>query len=149
MLCQRLYGLRKGRGMSQEQLAERIGVSRQTISKWETGQSTPDLEKLTALAECFGVTLDALAGRAEPAQTPPETPPEVPTRRKARLLAGISLCTLGLVCLIVSVAASLLFPQAMAPIAGSVAVTIDGQGLVFGLCILAVVSGVFVLLRQE
>lgn len=62
MLSENLYTLRHKSGLSQEQLAERIGVSRQAISKWETGASAPDLEKLRALSECFGVTLDQLAG---------------------------------------------------------------------------------------
>lgn len=66
MLSENLYALRHKSGLSQEQLAEKIGVSRQAISKWETGASAPDLEKLRALSECFGVTLDQLAG-AKPA----------------------------------------------------------------------------------
>lgn len=69
MLAENLYALRHKSGLSQEQLAEKIGVSRQAISKWETGASAPDLEKLRALSECFGVTLDQLAGgRAAKAQ---------------------------------------------------------------------------------
>lgn len=46
--------------MTQEELADSVGVSRQTLSKWETGESLPDIEKSRALAEFFGVTLDSL-----------------------------------------------------------------------------------------
>ena len=46
--------------MSQEELAERIGVSRQTLSKYETGESLPDIEKCKALADVFGITVDDL-----------------------------------------------------------------------------------------
>ena len=46
--------------LSQEELAEKIGVSRQTLSKYETGESLPDIEKCMALAEVFGVTMDDL-----------------------------------------------------------------------------------------
>lgn len=56
----RLYDLRKKRGISQEELAGEVGVSRQTISKWETGESTPDMEKMIALSTYFGITLDEL-----------------------------------------------------------------------------------------
>lgn len=56
----RLYELRKGRGMSQEDLAAALEVTRQTVSKWEVGDSTPDMAKLAALAELFGVSLDFL-----------------------------------------------------------------------------------------
>lgn len=56
----RLYKLRKQSGMSQEELANRLNVSRQTISKWEVGDSTPDLEKLVAISDLFHVSLDEL-----------------------------------------------------------------------------------------
>ena len=55
-LCQ----LRKLNGLSQEELAEKVNVSRQTLSKWESGESMPDLERAAALADVFGVTLDDL-----------------------------------------------------------------------------------------
>lgn len=51
---------RKKCGLSQETLAEKIGVSRQAVSKWETGDALPEITKLKALAECFGVTVDYL-----------------------------------------------------------------------------------------
>lgn len=52
--------LRKGRGFSQEQLAERLGVSRQSVSKWESGVCLPELATLDALCTLYGCTLDAL-----------------------------------------------------------------------------------------
>lgn len=58
---QRLQTLRAAAGFSQEQLAERLDVARQTISKWELGASTPELSKLVELSELFGVSLDQLA----------------------------------------------------------------------------------------
>lgn len=57
---QRLLALRTRAGLSQEALAERLGVSRQSISKWETDGSIPDLDRLIRLSEIFGVTLDEL-----------------------------------------------------------------------------------------
>ena len=56
----KLYTLRKQKGFSQEELANRLNVSRQTISKWEVGESTPDLENLVAISELFEVSLDEL-----------------------------------------------------------------------------------------
>ena len=56
----RLYQLRKQKGLSQEELASRLNVSRQTVSKWEVGDSTPDMEKLAAMSELFDVSLDQL-----------------------------------------------------------------------------------------
>lgn len=60
MLADNLIALRKLNAMSQEELAEKVGVSRQTLSKYETGESLPDIEKCKALADAFGVTLDDL-----------------------------------------------------------------------------------------
>jgi len=57
---EKLQKLRKEKGMSQENLAEVLNVSRQAISKWESGSSYPEMEKLIALSEMFGITLDDL-----------------------------------------------------------------------------------------
>lgn len=56
----RLYDLRKRSGLSQEGLAELLGVTRQAVQKWEAGTSRPDMDNLTALARYFNVTLDWL-----------------------------------------------------------------------------------------
>ena len=60
MLAENLVELRKLHKMSQEELAEKIGVSRQTLSKYETGESLPDIEKCRDLADAFGVSIDDL-----------------------------------------------------------------------------------------
>ena len=54
--------LRREKGITQEELAQRMGVSNQSVSKWENGQSCPDIGLLPALAAYFGVTTDALLG---------------------------------------------------------------------------------------
>lgn len=70
-----LYCRRKA-SLSQEALAERIGVSRQAISKWETGEASPEITKLPLLAQTFGVTADWLLSGDDPAG---ETTPEAET----------------------------------------------------------------------
>ena len=55
-----LYKARKSSGLSQEEVAEKLGVSRQTVSKWETGETLPDIRQAAALAHMYGVTLDEL-----------------------------------------------------------------------------------------
>lgn len=57
---EKLKEIRKNEGLSQEQLAEKIGVSRQAITKWETGKGLPDVENIVILAEIFKITLDEL-----------------------------------------------------------------------------------------
>ena len=59
-LGERLFQYRNSINMSQEKLAEKIGVTRQTISKWETNQSTPDFDKIEPLCEVFGITTEEL-----------------------------------------------------------------------------------------
>ena len=63
---EKLKQIRKNEGISQEQLAERIGVSRQAVTKWETGKGLPDIENMTILAEIFKVTLDELISGTVP-----------------------------------------------------------------------------------
>lgn len=60
MFKDNLISLRKINNLSQEQLAAKLGISRQTLSKYETGESVPDIEKCKVIAEYFGVSLDDL-----------------------------------------------------------------------------------------
>lgn len=62
MTADKLQKLRKAHGLSQDALAERLGISRQSISKWERGESTPDTDNLIALASVYGISLDELIG---------------------------------------------------------------------------------------
>jgi len=65
MFHEKLLFLRKKQGFSQEALAEKLGVSRQTVAKWESGESMPDLATASAIASLFGISLDVLAGKSE------------------------------------------------------------------------------------
>lgn len=69
----KLYELRKQKGFSQEELASRLNVSRQTVSKWEVGESTPDMEKLVAISDLFEVSLDELVLDKAPEQAEPSS----------------------------------------------------------------------------
>ena len=64
-LYEKLYELRRASGMSQEELAEKLGVSRQAVSKWESGRSDPSTTNLIALAKLFGVEPEELLRAAE------------------------------------------------------------------------------------
>lgn len=59
-LHEKIYELRKNEGYSQETLSEKLGVSRQSVSKWETGESVPEIDKIVALSKIFSVTTDYL-----------------------------------------------------------------------------------------
>lgn len=66
-MADRIQALRKAKGVSQEELADKMGVSRQAVSKWESGQSTPDLDKIILLSDLFDVTTDYILKGIEPA----------------------------------------------------------------------------------
>lgn len=111
-LAEKIAALRGERNLSQGDLAEALDVSRQSVSKWETGQSVPELDKIIRLADLFGVTVDELVrdGDAPRPETPPEIRPEtkiVYVERPRRCLtpvqilggicalAGLLLCVIG------------------------------------------------------
>ena len=107
-LSEKILYCRKKAGLSQEALAEKLGVSRQAISKWETGESVPELSKLVLLARAFDVTTDWLLSESEPEpETFPESEipaaPEAPAQRYGWLygvytaLAGLGFIVIGAV----------------------------------------------------
>ncbi len=71
-MAKRLTALRKQRGFSQEQLAEKLNVSRQAVSKWERAEAQPDISNLSALSKLYGITIDELInGKAEQEEVQP------------------------------------------------------------------------------
>lgn len=142
MLSETIYRLRRRAGLSQEQLAETIGVSRQAISKWESGTSTPELDKLLALSECFHVTLDELTGGTPcEADTGSVRRTKTDGFRQTTQKVGIGLCVLGAVMLAV--------PDAADRLNESSAVTLNGSGLLLVLCVLFMAAGLVLILRKK
>ncbi len=95
-LADRIQHLRKAKGISQEELADQIGVSRQAVSKWESGQSSPDLEKVILLSEFFDVATDYLLKGMEPL---PKENPKSKDKPNANLfsIVGTALNFMGLI----------------------------------------------------
>lgn len=87
---EKLFELRKSKNLSQEDVANKLNVTRQTISKWETNQSTPDFDKIVPLCELYGITTDELltgkkTDNTEKNQIESEPVEEkVPTRQEIR-----------------------------------------------------------------
>lgn len=81
----RLLEYRKKAGLSQEELAEKIGVSRQAVSKWERSEASPDTDNLVMLAELYGVSLDEMLG-LKPAQS--EAGEELPEKDEVHVSFG-------------------------------------------------------------
>jgi len=70
ILSQRIHKLRRENGLTQEALAQQLGLSFQAVSKWENGQSCPDIALLPLLADIFNVSVDSLFGRETAAEQP-------------------------------------------------------------------------------
>lgn len=75
-IADRIQLLRKSKGISQEELADKIGVSRQSVSKWESEQSCPDIEKIILMSEIFDVTTDYILKGIEPVADERENKPD-------------------------------------------------------------------------
>lgn len=90
-LSEKIQRLRKARGLSQEGLAHEMGVSRQSVSKWESAQSVPDVEKIVALSDFFGVSTDyLLKGEEQATQNPvPEPPTHQASKPDGMLFAAV------------------------------------------------------------
>lgn len=118
-LPEKLYTLRKKSGLSQEQLAEALNVSRQAISKWEGGSAMPESDKLLALSNYFGVSLDYLLKDGAP--------------NAALIVYGVL---------------AILVPSVPAQISGSSMIRIDGSGIFLLLCVAAIAAGAALLLKS-
>ena len=84
---EKLFELRKEKNLSQEEVADRLNVTRQTVSKWETNQSTPDFDKIVPLCELFGIgTEELLTGKKpeESQEKQEEEPEKIPTKEEIR-----------------------------------------------------------------
>ena len=84
----KLTELRRREGLSQEQLADRLGVTRQSVSKWESGSAMPELSKLIAISDLFGVTIDSLVKNAEGHEQTASVQDTVHLERRLEELAG-------------------------------------------------------------
>ena len=101
-LADRIQQLRREHGLSQEQLAEKLNVSRQAVSKWESAQAQPELDKIIALSELFCVTTDYLLkgsrGTPPEAGSAPARRPDAAFASRVLYLAALFFLGVGLVC---------------------------------------------------
>lgn len=149
-LSEKLYTLRRKSGLSQEQLAEQLNVSRQAISKWEAGQSIPESDKLLSISNYFNVSLDYLM-KEETQDTISEKEninTSLQTGDRTRWLLGIVICIGGIVCLILWGLFSIFNPAASNQLSESSMISIDGNGIFLILCIVAIVAGALLLLKN-
>ena len=150
-LSDKLYTLRKKSGLSQEQLAEQLGVSRQAISKWESGQSTPETDKLISISKFFNVTIDSLVKDETATYLSVNNAPENSNTSGLQkpAVTGLIICLFGLVGLIIWGIITIIQPSTAEQISNSSAITIDGTGILLLLCMILMVIGVVLFLRKN
>lgn len=95
-IADRIQHLRKVKGISQEELADKLGVSRQSVSKWESKQTSPEIEKIILMSDYFEVTTDYLLKGIELSPTPPARVKEKPNAILF-VIAATGLIFLGLI----------------------------------------------------
>ena len=95
-MADRIQYLRKSKGISQEELADKVGVSRQAVSKWESEQSTPDLEKIIIMSDFFGVTTDYILKGIEPVADKEQKNKELTS--KVLYISSTAFVAIGLFC---------------------------------------------------
>lgn len=145
-LSEKLYQLRKKSGLSQEKLAEQLDVSRQAISKWESGYSIPESDKLIAISKFFQVSLDYLVkDDVESADIPKE---EMQAVDNTKGVLGLIFCIGGIICLVIWGLLSVFNPKVSNQISESSMISIDGNGIFLILCIVAIVAGAVLLLKN-
>ncbi len=149
-LSEKLYKLRKEKGLSQEQLAEKLKISRQAISKWESGNAVPEIENLTALSNFFSVSLDYLMKDdiSELTENALISPPKLKKSAITYRLMGIIICIIGILCLIIWALILLLSPADSNAIGASSVITIDGNGIFLIISLTSVAFGSFLLLKS-
>ncbi|MBQ7362971.1 MAG: helix-turn-helix transcriptional regulator [Clostridia bacterium] len=147
-LSEKLYALRRKQGLSQEGLAEKLDCSRQVISKWENGTTTPDAEMLQKYSELFGVSIDYLV--KEDIEEPTSVQPTEKNSGNKKLLGivGLVISLLGCVSLIVFGAITVFNSETADQIAGASVIVIDGTFIAMLASVLFVVFGAVILIKS-
>lgn len=151
MLSEKIYTLRRKNGLSQEQLAEKIGVSRQAISKWEGGLSTPELDKLRALSECFQITIDELTEN-QPISASDNTKKKNKDsvfHKMDESKIGFWLCFIGAVCLILFCILTVIHSSSVSRINESSMITLNGTGILIILFVLLMILGMILIFKKK
>lgn len=142
---ERLRALRKERGMTQEEVAQRLSVSRQTVSKWEGDLTQPDLDRVVSLGKLFGVTADSLlTGEEQPG--PGGAPREQKRRRGAGLWKALTLAA-GLLGLLIF--GLMAFTGKADETSSAITFHLNGYGFAALLCLALAAAALTVIVKEK
>ena len=147
-LSEKLYNLRRKQGLSQETLAEKLNCSRQVISKWENGTTSPDAEMLQKYSELFGVSIDYLVKDDIDELSGVHYTEKNSENKKLLGILGLVVSLIGCVSLIVFGAISVFNSETADKIAQSSMIVIDGTFIAMLLSVLFVVFGAVILIKS-
>ncbi len=147
-LSEKLYNLRRKQGLTQEGLAEKLDCSRQVISKWENGTTTPDAEMLQKYSELFDVSIDYLV--KEDIEEPKSVQATANNQANKKLLGilGLVISLLGCVSLIVFGGITVLSSETANKIAESSVIVIDGTFIAMLTSVIFVMFGAIILIKS-
>lgn len=143
-LSETIYKKRTEARLTQEALAEKLNVSRQSVSKWETGSATPDLERLIAMAELFNMSLDELTGVSTGSEDSERKKPVFSVKKTGAVLA-----ILGAAMAAVILALKVFMPSIAQMTDASSVFTLRGTGFLIIFGILMMLLGLFLYLKRE
>ena len=146
MLSEKIYELRRKSGLSQEQLAEELNVSRQAVSKWENGTAVPESDKLVAMSDFFHVTTDYLL---KDDADRPEEKGENDEKRTDTAKIGLIITAVNAVLLIVFGLFRIFGGKAAEDMGASSMIILDGNSIVMIICALLSIAGMVLFLRNR
>lgn len=141
---EQFYKFRKEKRLSQEQLAEKLGVSRQAISKWENGSAMPETEKLVTISEYFGVSMDVLLGKKEV-----ENKDRIKSLKTKHVYLGIALVAFSAILLVLWGLMMIVNPNIITNIGASSTITLNGNFFLCVFCIMILLLGVLLILKDK
>ena len=147
-LSEKLYNLRRKQGLSQEGLAEKLDCSRQVISKWENGTTTPDAEMLKKYSELFCVSIDYLLKEDIEEPTSVQAIENNQANKKLLGMLGLVISLLGCISLIVFGAITVLYSETANKIAESSVIVINGTFIAMLTSVVFVVFGAIILIKS-
>ncbi|MBQ8815156.1 MAG: helix-turn-helix transcriptional regulator [Lachnospiraceae bacterium] len=153
-LGEKIYTLRKQNGLSQEQLAEALNVSRQSISKWEGNVTYPEPDKLIALSEYFQVSLDYLMKtdceneKVTIRETIDTEIPAVASGKSSPILAGLTICLAAVIGLIFMGILNILTPETAEMVGASSMIKLNGIALMVLFFLGLLILGVALIIRN-
>ena len=147
-LPEKLYNLRRKQGLSQESLAEKLDCSRQVISKWENGTTTPDAEMLQKYSELFNVSIDYIVKEAVEEEANAQPTEKNNINIKLLRILGLLISLLGCASLIVFGAISVFGSETADKIAQSSIIVISGTFIAMLVSVLFVVFGAIILIKM-